>query len=102
MPFVPRQSDLLGLLHAYVDMLRVRVDAAAGAAGPLTAGHIRDLIDAIAETADDEPMREQPGVKAARLRAFKADIAVHLCDPRLDIAGVRPDERRVGKDWVRT
>src|SRR3546814_20210977 len=33
-------------------------------------------------------MREQPGVKAARLRAIKADIAVHLCDPRLDIAGV--------------
>src|SRR3546814_11594252 len=69
-------------------MLLVRFDAAAGAAGPLTAGHIRDLIAAIAETADDEPMREQPGVKAARLRAIKADIAVHLCDPRLDIAGV--------------
>src|SRR3546814_5028269 len=31
MRVVPRQCDMLGLLHAYIDMLRLRVDAASGA-----------------------------------------------------------------------
>ncbi|PQM27716.1 hypothetical protein CVO77_03890 [Sphingopyxis lindanitolerans] len=86
MRVVPRQSDLLGLLHAYVDMLRQRADAAAGAAGPLVAGHSRDLIGAIAAAGADDP--PPPGVKAARLRAIKAEIARRLCDPQLDVEGV--------------
>lgn len=89
MRVVPRQSDLLGLLHAYVDVLRLRAGAASGAAAPLAAGHIRDLIVAIAAAdADSDGRNEQPGVKAARLRAIKADIAARLCDPHLDITGV--------------
>ena len=88
MRVVPRQSDLLGLLHAYVDMLRLRADAASGVAAALTAGHIRDLIGAVAATAAEDGAPERPGVKAARLRAIKADIAVRSCDPRLDIVGV--------------
>lgn len=88
MRVVPRQSDLLGLLHAYVDILRLRADTESGMAAPFAAGHIRDLIGAIAvaETGDGAP--EQPGVKAARLRAIKADIAARLCDPRLDAASI--------------
>lgn len=92
MRVVPRQSDLLGLLHAYVDMLRLRTEAAAGAAGPLIVGHIRDLIGAIA-AADGLPLPEQPGVKAARLQAIKAEIARRLCDPQL---GVESVARRCG------
>ncbi len=94
MRVVPRQNDLLGLLHAYVDMLRLRAGAAAGAAGPLVAGHIRDLIAAIAAAdIDGPPLPEQPGVKAARLRAIKAEIARRLCDPQL---GVEDIARRCG------
>src|SRR3546814_12302013 len=85
---VPRQGDMLGWLHAYIDMLRLRVDAAAGAAAPFVAGHIRDLIGAVTAVAADDVILEQPGVKAGRLRAIKADIAAQVCDPRLDIAGV--------------
>src|SRR3546814_632781 len=89
MRVVSRQSDLLGLLHAYVDMLRLRAEAIAGAAGPLAAGHIRDLIAAIAATDIDGPsLPEQPGVKAARLQAIKTEIARCLCDPQLDVEGV--------------
>lgn len=85
MRVLPRQSDLLGLLHAYVDMLRLRAGATAGAAGPLVAGHIGDLIAAIAAiaAADGPTPPEQPGVKAARLRAIKAAIARELSDPQL-------------------
>jgi len=88
MRVVPRHSDLLGLLHAYIDMLRLRAGAAPGAAAPFVAGHIRDLIGAVAAVATEKPVPEQPGVKAARLRAIKADIAARSCDPRLEIADV--------------
>src|SRR3546814_2512579 len=76
-------------LPIYVDMLRLRAEAIAGAAGPLAAGHIRDLIAAIAATDIDGPsLPEQPGVKAARLQAIKTEIARCLCDPQLDVEGV--------------
>lgn len=88
MRVVPRQSDLLGLLHAYVDMLRVRGNAPLKEAAPLAAGHIRDLLGAIAAAQAAGGAAEEPGVKAARLRAIKADIAARLCDPRLDVTGV--------------
>src|SRR3546814_16692086 len=88
MRVVSRQSDLLGLLHAYVDMLRLRAEAIAGAAGPLAAGHIRDLIAAIAATDIDGPsLPERPGVKAARLQANKTQIARCLCDPQPAVEG---------------
>ncbi|MCM8730891.1 AraC family transcriptional regulator [Hephaestia sp. GCM10023244] len=87
MRVVPRQSDLLGLLHGYVDMLRMRGDAALKGAEPLAAGHIRDLIGAIAAQ-DDGAGIEEAGVKAARRRAIKADIAARLCDSRLNITAV--------------
>src|SRR3546814_18241804 len=69
-------------------MLRLRGGAASGAAAPFVAGHIRDLIGAVTAVAADDVILEQPGVKAGRLRAIKADIAAQVCDPRLDIAGV--------------
>jgi len=87
MRVISRRSDLLGLLHGYVDMLRLRGGAAQGSAAPLAAGHIRDLIGALAADGDGESSHARPGAKAARLQAIKADIATHLCDPRLDIDG---------------
>src|SRR3546814_16156444 len=85
------------LLHAYIDMLRLRVDAASGAAAPFVAGHIRDLIGAVTAVAADDVILEQPGVKAGRLRAIKADIAAQVCDPRLDIAGVAARAGKIGR-----
>ena len=97
MRVVPRQSALLGLLHVYIDMLRLHVDAASGSAAPFVAGHIRDLIAAVAT---EEPVPDQPGVKVARLRAIKADIAARSCDPRLDIAAVAA-RARISPRYVR-
>lgn len=89
MRIVPRQSALLGLLHAYVDMLRLHADAVSPAVAPLAAGHIRDLMGVLAaEQAGGAGAPEQIGVKVARLHAIKADIAAHLGDPHLDIGGV--------------
>lgn len=89
MRVVPRHSELLGLLHAYVDILRRRADVAESAAGPLVAGHVRDLIGALAATGvAGAAHRERSGVKAARLRGIKAQIARRLYDPQLDIEGV--------------
>lgn len=85
MRVVPRRSDLLGLLHGYVDLLRFH---AGDAAGSLVTGHIRDLIGAVAATATERGAPDRPGVKTARLQAIKADIAARSCDPRLDIANV--------------
>ena len=88
MRVVPQQNDLLSLLGAYVDELRLHAKVANSAAGPLVAGHIRDLIGAIAaEEAEDDTL-DTPGVKAARMRAIKAVIAERLCDPRMDITTV--------------
>jgi len=89
MRVVPRQSDLLGLLHGYIDMLRLRAVAASTTTAALSAGHIRDLFSAIAASKSERgTVGEQSGVKAARLSAIKADIAARLCDPHLDAIGV--------------
>src|SRR5690606_3794596 len=84
---VPRHSDLLGLLHGYVAVLRRHAGIAAGPAGPLVAGHIRDLLCAIAAS-EHGAVGEPTGVEAARRRAIKADIAARLRDPGLDAGGV--------------
>lgn len=88
MRVVSRHNDLLGLLHAYVHILHP-LSATSEAAATLAAGHIRDLISAIAAAQDESPpSTERSGVRAARLRAIKADIAVRLRDPELNITGV--------------
>src|SRR3546814_1824934 len=70
MRVVPRQSDLLGLLHGYIDMLRLRAVAASTTTAALSAGHIRDLFSAIAASRSERgTVGEQSGVKAARLSA---------------------------------
>jgi AraC-like DNA-binding protein len=85
MRVVPRKNELLGLLHAYIDMLRRHADATTGAVALSVADHVRDLIGAVAA---EEVVPELPGVKAARLRAIKTDIALQSCDPHLDIESV--------------
>jgi AraC-like DNA-binding protein len=89
MRVVPRHSDLLGLLHGYVDVARLNAGVAGSAAGPLVSGHVRDLFVAIAASGPErEAVAPPAGMKAARLRAIKMDIAAHLCDSHLDAGGV--------------
>lgn len=85
MHIIPRRHPVLGLLHGYVDTVCERPEAME-AAGTLCARHITELVAAIAEIdSRDEPVPDHAGVKAARLRAIKAEIAAQLRDPQLNI-----------------
>jgi len=89
MRVVSRRSDLLGLLHGYIDMLRLRASVGTDVATALSAGHIRDLFTAIATSKAEGPAVAEPsGVKAARLQAIKTDIEARLDDPHLDADSV--------------
>ncbi|CAM5603668.1 AraC-like DNA-binding protein [Aquamicrobium terrae] len=83
MTVVSRQSDMLDLLLGYVRLLRVGQKPLSDELGRLAAVHIRDLMAAIIGAAPAECRRG--GIRAARLRAIKADIGRHLCEPALSI-----------------
>lgn len=86
---VSRQSDVLGLLLGYVRLLHARQKPHADEPGRLAAGHIRDLMAAmIGSGPNDDPAHERGGVRAARLRAIKADIGRHVCEPALSIGAI--------------
>lgn len=86
MTVVKRQSETLDLLLGYAGLLRKRQRLSDGL-GHIAAGHIRDLMAAMigAASGSDNPARERGGIRAARLRAIKADVGRHLCDPGLCI-----------------
>lgn len=98
MTALPPGRDALGLLIDYVRLLQ--------GAGPLTteqvqrsaSNHIVDLLVlSLTEKGEPAEAARQGGLRAARMRAVKADIAAHLQIPRLsaeDVArrqGVSPD-----------
>ena len=87
MTVVKRQSETLDLLLGYAGLLQSRRKPLSDGLGHIAAGHIRDLMAAMVGVAstNDNPARECGGIRAARLRAIKADIGRHLCDPRLSI-----------------
>lgn len=87
MTVVSRQSDVLDLLLGYVRLLQARPQPFSDELGRLAAGHIRDLMAAMVGFEPDRgpPGGERGGVRAARLRAIKADIGRHLCEPALSI-----------------
>jgi AraC-like DNA-binding protein len=87
MTVVSRQNDTLGLLLGYVRLLQSRQKSFSDELGRLAAGHVRDLMAAmIGSEPGIEPVdRVRGGVRAARMRAIKADIVSHLCEPGLSI-----------------
>jgi AraC-like DNA-binding protein len=87
MTVVSRQNEMLDLLVGYVSLLQARQKPCSDALGRLAAAHIRDLMAAMigAEPDCGSPARERGGVRAARLRAIKADIGTRLCEPGLSI-----------------
>lgn len=90
MSVVSRQSDALGLLLGYVRMLQTRQKPLPDELGRVAAGHIRDLMVAMIGPEPDSgpPAWERGGVRAARLRAIKADIGRHFCEPGLSIDAI--------------
>lgn len=86
MTVVHRQNDLLALLVGYVRLLQTRQKPHPDELGRLASGHIRDLMAAmIGSDPDEPPVHERRGVRAARLKAIKADIGARLCEPALAI-----------------
>jgi len=83
MTVVSRRSDMLDLLLGYVRLLHIRQNSLSEELGRLAAGHVRDLMAAAIGAAPDDCRRG--GVRVARLRAIKADIGRHLCEPELSI-----------------
>ncbi|HTN59949.1 MAG TPA: helix-turn-helix transcriptional regulator, partial [Devosia sp.] len=86
MSVVSKRNDMLGLLLGYVDLLKTWQKAASKDFGGTAAGHVRDLMVAMAETTRDMPaVPERTGIRAARLEAIKSDIELQLCEPGLSI-----------------
>ncbi|MGB3271595.1 MAG: AraC family transcriptional regulator [Xanthobacteraceae bacterium] len=87
MTVVSRQSDVLGLLLGYVRLLQARQQPLSDELGRIAASHIRDLMAAMisAEPGAGLVDCERGGLRATRLRAIKADIGGHLCEPKLSI-----------------
>ncbi|MDN5926991.1 MAG: AraC family transcriptional regulator [Hyphomicrobiales bacterium] len=90
MSVVSRQSDVLDLLLGYVRLLQARQNPLPDELGRVAAGHIRDLMAAMIGPEPDSgpPAWERGGVRAARLRAIKADIGRHFCEPGLSIDAI--------------
>jgi len=90
MTVVKRRTETLDLLLGYAGLLRNRRKPLSDGLGHIAAGHIRDLMAAMAATASrhENPVHERGGIRAARLRAIKADIGGHLCNPGLSIDAV--------------
>ena len=87
MTVVRRQNEMLDLLLGYTSLLRNRRKPLSDGPSHIATGHIRDLMAAMIGAAPDHGLRpgEGGGIRAARLRAIKADIGRHLCDPGLSI-----------------
>lgn len=90
MTVVNRRTAALGLLAGYVGVLQSRQGPVPDELGRMAASHIRDLMAAMimAEPDCGSQPGERGGVRAARLRAIKADIGMRLCEPGLCIDSV--------------
>lgn len=87
---IRRQNDVFDLLLGYVRLLHARQKQHSGEFARLAAGHIRDLIAIMigADPTDKPSAHERGGVRAARLRAIKANIGGQLCDPGLSMEAI--------------
>lgn len=80
---IPADCEALRLLARYLEALDAR-SLAVPELQHLAATHVHDLLAvALGATREAEEVAEGRGVRAARLRAVKADIAENLGDPRL-------------------
>lgn len=74
------------LLAAYVQAFLDEADTASPHTAHLVAGHIQDLaLLALGATGDEAEVARGRGVRAARLKAVKADIEANLASPGLSV-----------------
>ena len=98
---IPRGTGMLNLLKGYID--EVFDDPALGMPEmrPLIAGHLGDLIAVtLGATRDAAAVAKGRGIRAARLRAIKHDIEVHLTSADLSIDGVA-NRQKISNSYVR-
>jgi AraC-like DNA-binding protein len=86
---IPRTSEPLRLLGGYVELLRNDPALAGVAVRRLAASHVHDLIAlAIGASREGAEVAAGRGLRAARLRAVKADIRANLPSRELSVAAV--------------
>src|SRR5690606_29764219 len=90
MTVVSGRDDTLGLLLGYIDLLHGWRETVSTRLGHLTTGHLRDLVAAVARVGefDTAPVKERPGIRAARLRRVKAAVERQLGEPDLSIHAI--------------
>lgn len=90
MTIISGRNDTLGLFLGYIGLLRDWREAVSDELGHMTAGHLRDLIAAMARAGQPgtTTMEDRPGIRAARLRGIKTAIESELGEPDLSIHGV--------------
>jgi AraC-like DNA-binding protein len=98
---IPRGTGALKLLANYVGMLGDDEALATPELRRLVVTQLYDLVAlAIGATRDAAAIAEGRGVRAARLRAIKADIAEHLAQDDLTVAAVA-SRQRISESYVR-
>jgi AraC-like DNA-binding protein len=87
-------GDTLRLLWRYLDILDEQQALQAPALRDAVAQHVRDLcVLAVGAARDAAQAAAGRGLRAARLRAVRADIARHLTDPMLSPASIARRQR---------
>ena len=89
MRLIPRDDGALRLLGGYLDLLARQGGTASPELHSLAASHVHDLVAlALGATRDAATTAAERGVRAAHLRAIKADILERLAHPDLGPAAV--------------
>ncbi len=84
-----RPGPALRLLHSYLRSLGSEAEPPSPDLAPIIGVHLLDLVAAtLGPTAEAAEIVAKRGVKAARLRAIRAEIARHFSDPDFDLDNV--------------
>jgi AraC-like DNA-binding protein len=91
---IPQTNDALGLLRLYLGTWRKGFPVADPALCRLAVTHVLDLVAvALGATRDAASIANRRGVRAARLKAVKADIAANLTTRDLSVTAVALRQR---------
>jgi len=94
MRLIPRNIEVLRLLTSYVNVLGDSPALATPELGRLVVAHVYDLVAlTIGATRDAAAVAQGRGVRAARLRAIKADIAENVRHSDLSVAAIAAHQR---------
>jgi hypothetical protein len=89
MRLIPKESGSLQLLASYLHAIDMGHALDSPELCPAVASHIYDLVAlSLGAARDYQSIAEKGGVRAARLRTIKADIAARLGDCELNVNGV--------------